>query len=348
MTSTNLTRRTREVTRTRTEAITRNGRTSYVEIPYTVNVPIPPRDWDHIVLTGVTTAAGLVVAGSLAWSTASIGDLLSRAAHPAVAYTAAAVFDLAWITALAAEWLARYNPRKAKLPRIAGYVALVVAMAAICTHGALQDGHGALAVGIIGALVSALAKGMWTLVLSHHAQPLDVVSQQWVDQQRAEAGAEEALAAFDLKLARVRGKVADYQAAYAIDTGPQPDPDKPSGQPAPVSGEIEAAVRTAIATMPGATAEEISEALAGARFEVSPAAVRAVSGQQDTSSGTVSHIAPHTPGESIADTVRRAVRAGLDNPEHILAAVRRVHGHGVLEATVTRTLTRVRPPRATG
>jgi hypothetical protein len=208
-------RRARKVTRTREVPHTVNGVTAMVTQKYTTHIPLPPRDWDRIVRGGVTGATTATVAGSIAWSTASIGDLLATAVHPAIAYGAAGAFDLAWITCMALEWLARYDRRKARAPMIAGYVALGAAMAAIGTHGFLLGGATGKAVGIIGALVSALAKGMWTMTMRHHSVELDDRSQQWVEQRLATAHARLATAAVERELARVEGATADYRAAYA-------------------------------------------------------------------------------------------------------------------------------------
>lgn len=216
-------RRTRKVNGTRTVPHTVNGVTEYVQVPYTTHVPVPPRDWDLIVRGGVTAATVLTVAGSIAWSTASIGDLLARSVDPAIAYGAAAVFDLGWITCMANEWLARYDRAKAKLPRATGHIALVVAMAAVFAHGWLQGGHGAIAVGIIGALVSALAKGMWAITMRQHSVELDDRSQQWIERRLADAHARLATAAVERELARVEGATADYRAAYAPSIEPGRD-----------------------------------------------------------------------------------------------------------------------------
>lgn len=336
-------RRTREVTRSRLVPETHDGHTEMVEEFYTEHIPVPPRDWDRAVLRGVAVGTGLILALAVAWSTASIGALLALSGIAAViAYGVAAVFDLAWIIFMGLEWLARYEPAKAETPRRAGYAALAVAMVAVCTHGCLTGGRPGIAVGIIGSVVSAIAKGVWSLAIRHTAKPLTPLAQQWVNRQMSDAGAQLAMAAVRRQLARARAELADHHAAYALETGHGPGPDKPSGQrPDTVPDDVRNAVLVALATMSGATPEEISNALAGAGFDASPDTVRSVSGQQDTSSGTVLHIAPHTVGESIADTVRRAVRSGLDKPDMVLAAVRRVHGHDVKPDTVAKTLKRI-------
>ena len=51
--------KTRPVQRTRLVPHTVNGKTEMVLDRYTVDLPVPPRDWDHTVLTAVT-ATGLV------------------------------------------------------------------------------------------------------------------------------------------------------------------------------------------------------------------------------------------------------------------------------------------------
>ncbi|RYJ26454.1 hypothetical protein CU044_3747 [Streptomyces sp. L-9-10] len=213
--------RYRTETRQRTVPHTINGVTLMVEEDYEVRVPIPPRDWDHIVLTAVTALAGLMLAVAVIWSTASIGDLLDRAVPPFAAYGAAVAFDLAWIMCMAIEWLARYDTQRAALPRKAGHVALLIAMAAVAAHGWLEGADGALIVGIVGASVSGLAKAVWTIVLRHHAKPLSVLTQKWVDQARAEAGGRLAMVAVDRELQRAEGSAAAEALALGRPAGLQ-------------------------------------------------------------------------------------------------------------------------------
>jgi hypothetical protein len=196
--------KTRTVRRTRTVPHTIDGITHMVNEEYEVQVPVPPRDWDHIVLTAVTAIAGLLVLVAVVWSTANIGDLLARVTIVAAAYAGAVAFDLAWIMCMAVEWLARYDRRRARMPRIAGHIALAVAMAAVAAHGWLEGHH---AIGVIGAAVSGLVKGLWTVVLGYYAAPLDPRTQAWVEQQLAEAGAQQALIPVQRQLLRSRGAV---------------------------------------------------------------------------------------------------------------------------------------------
>jgi hypothetical protein len=216
--------KTRTVQRTRLVPHTVNGKTEMVLDRYTVDVPVPPRDWDRTVLTAVTAAAGLLVTVAVIWSTASIGDLLARVTVAPAAYAAAVAFDLAWILCMAVEWLSRYDPARAGLPRKMGHGALAIAMVAVGAHGWLA---GQAAIGIIGAVVSGIVKTLWTVVLRHHAKPLDDKTQQWVDKQRAEAGGELAMVAINRELTRARTLVAAEE--QALRTSPDADPDE-SGQ----------------------------------------------------------------------------------------------------------------------
>jgi hypothetical protein len=224
--------KTRRIERTRLVPHTVNGKTEMVLDRYTVDIPIPPRDWDRTVLTAVTAAAGLLVSVTVVWSTASIGDLLARVTIAPAAYAAAVAFDLAWILCMAVEWLSRYDPARASLPRRMGHGALAIAMVAVGAHGWLA---GQVAIGAIGAVVSGIVKTLWTVVLRHHAKPLDNKTQQWVDKQRAEAGGELAMVAINRELTRARSLVAAEE--QALRTGPDADPDESGQDPDAGSGD---------------------------------------------------------------------------------------------------------------
>lgn len=237
-------------TRTRTELVphTIDGKTRMV--PVKVDAPAPPRDWDALVLNGVTGIAALVLTASVVWSTASIGDLLARVVTRPAAYGAAVVFDLVWIACMAVEWLARNDDDRARLPRNAGHAALLVAVLAVGAHGKLE---GYWEIGLIGACVSALAKGLWTVVLRHQTPPLDDRTRAWIKGELAEAGASLALIPVRRQLQRAQALVAAERTAIA---GPDSDPDQsgeseddPGADPEPsASGPmtIKDAVRTAL------------------------------------------------------------------------------------------------------
>lgn len=199
--------------------ITRNGRTHHIP----VERPRPPRDIDRAVLTAVTTATIALVAVSVAWSTASIGDLLQRVTVAPLAYGAASAFDLTWCLAMAVEWLARYDDARARLPRGAGHVSLAIAMGAVGIHGWLA---GDWATAVIGAVISGLAKGGWTLVMHHQAITLDQDTAIWLRAERSARGAARALAAEERADARSAGQLAAIRSGLAL-----PGPDAPDVAP---------------------------------------------------------------------------------------------------------------------
>lgn len=238
--------RYRTETRTRHVLHTIDGHTELVPEQYTVQTPVAPRDWDHIALTAVTASTAALVLVSIVWSTASIGDLLARATAAPVAYGAAGAFDIVWVNCMLLEWLARYDPARARIPRVAGHIALAIAMAAVCAHGRLED---SLTVGVAGAAISALAKGAWTLALRAHARPLDARSQAWLINRQARIGARLALDSQMRQLHRLEARAAigpspdadPAQSGQATD-----DPDDEEQPPATGPMTIADAVRTAL------------------------------------------------------------------------------------------------------
>ncbi|EGJ77710.1 hypothetical protein STTU_4921 [Streptomyces sp. Tu6071] len=228
--------KTRTVPRSRLVPHTVDGKTEMVEAHYDEEVPAPPRDLDHAVLNAVTGGATLLVAISVAWSTVSIGDLLARTVPtPSLGYGAALAFDVAWIMCMALEWLSRYDAARARLYMWAGHAALAVAVAAVVTHGVVED---QVAGGVLAAAVSVLAKATWALVMRQHAKVLDPLTTQWVDKQRAKAGAQLAMVPVRRQLARMQAAVAaetaalDTAQARARDEQAQADadPDRPDDE----------------------------------------------------------------------------------------------------------------------
>ncbi|MFF8656799.1 protein transporter Sec31 [Streptomyces huasconensis] len=198
-------------------------------IPVEVDTSTPPRDWDHLVLNGVTGIAALVLTASVVWSTASIGDLLARVVIKPAAYGGAVVFDLVWIACMAIEWLSRYDAERAALPRRAGHAALGVAMAAVAAHGYIAD---QLVIGVVGAVVSGLAKGLWTVVLAHQTPALDPRTREFLRQELAEAGATMAVIPARRRVQRMQHLAAAERKALADSGSANPDrPDEDTDEP---------------------------------------------------------------------------------------------------------------------
>ncbi|MEU6114902.1 GIY-YIG nuclease family protein [Streptomyces sp. NPDC047117] len=198
--------------RERLVPLTIDGKTHQVPDPYDVQVTVPPRDWDAIVLRAVMAATLLVVLGAVTWSTTGIGGLLDRAAPTWVSYLIAGVFDLAWVVSMAIEWLSRYDRRRARLPKWAGWAALAVSMAAIFVQHWLS---GSVWVGAFGALVSLIAKGMWAVTQHHTAKELDPQTLAWVQAETSEVNARLAMTAVRRQLARSEARIRDEQLALA-------------------------------------------------------------------------------------------------------------------------------------
>ncbi|MEU2111840.1 protein transporter Sec31 [Streptomyces sp. NPDC019507] len=275
--------KTRTVYETRLVPHTVGGRTRLVPEEVAIELPAPPRDWDRTILAGVTGIAVLVLAACVVWSTASVGGLLSRVVVAPAAYGAAIVFDLAWIACMAVEWLARYDPDRARLPRKAGHVALVVAMLAVGADGWLA---GYPQIGIVGAAVSGLAKGLWTVVLRHQTPPLDARTREFLRQELAEAGAALALIPVQRQVQRAHGLVAAERAALpAAPDAPDADPDQ--------------------------------------------------SGHDDDAPDDATE-PPDGPPMTVKDAVRTALDSGLNDPERVLAYVRKRADANAKPATVER------------
>lgn len=210
--------------------VTRNGRTHYVEEP----AKLPPLTPDEIVLRAVGAATAIVVLGALIWSTVSVGAMLDKLAPAWAAYMIAAVFDLTWIVAMATEYILRFEPARQRVPKAIGWIALLISMAAIFTHGALLN---APWIGAFGAIVSALAKGLWWLLMFATSRRLDKDTQAWLTLELGEVHAKRAEQMALAKVERERERYALNQAAdrpqFTVDRAtvqPEPDPVQPTVQ----------------------------------------------------------------------------------------------------------------------
>ncbi|WP_405611312.1 hypothetical protein [Streptomyces sp. NBC_01508] len=335
--------RYRTETRQRSVIHAVNGDPEEIEQDYQVLIPVPPRDWDRIVMTAVTAVAAGLLAIAIVWSVASIGDLLARAVVAPIAYLAASAFALVWVSCMALEWLARYNADRAAGSRNAGNVALVLDMAAVATHGHLED---SLYVGLAGAAVSAVAKYMWSTVMKAQARPLPELTRRWLTKREANITARLALGAQLRTLARVEGQAAVY-APPAIPAGHR---DTTADTPGHDARTVLSAVLAASATMPDATPADIVAQLAAARIITDTDTVQDILDadtdiRPDTtdsrSQPRVRTIAPA--GQSIADTVRTALASGITDKSAVLSYVRKIHGQDVTADTVARTRRRVEP-----
>lgn len=332
--------KTRVETRTRQVPHTIDGITEMVEDEYDVTVPVPPRDWDHIVISGVLTIAAVLVLISVIWSTASIGDFLARAVYAPIAYLGAVAFGLAWISCMALEWHARYDPARARLPRIAGNIALLIEMLAVCAHGRIED---SLEVGVAGAVISAVAKGMWTVTLKYQSRPMSKLTQQWFLKREGEMTAVLALAARQRQLDRTAQHAALLPSLPAVEEADGPAP----AAPGRALGTVRSAVRAVLSTTPDASADDVLDRLDELGIDHDESTVRTLvdnakdSGPDTTdsrSAGDLHPIAP--PGQTITDTIRTALSSGIEDKAAVLSYVQKIHGPDVGRDNVRRIRSR--------
>ncbi|WP_119580468.1 hypothetical protein [Streptomyces europaeiscabiei] len=181
----------RRPTQTITDTV--NGIPVEYDIPDTTPIRKLPFNIDATLRRALFTLAIAMTIGAIIWGTVAIGSMLALLAPAWAAYLVAGVFDAGWAACLIAEWLLRYDSKRAKTPRNAGVALLVVSMAAIITHGALSGSWGWI-VGIVGALVSAAAKGIWAIGMHTIRIKLDPKHEAYLRTLQQRSGTEQALA----------------------------------------------------------------------------------------------------------------------------------------------------------
>jgi hypothetical protein len=181
----------RRPTRTITETI--HGVDVEYDVPDTTPVIRLPFNLDAALRRALFTVAVVMTLGAIVWGTVAIGSMLQLLAPAWAAYLVAGVFDAGWAACLIAEWLLRYDSKRAEIPRNVGVAMLAVSMAAIVTHGALAGPWGWL-VGIVGALVSASAKGVWAIGMHTIRSKIDPKYEAYLRARQQQTGTEQALA----------------------------------------------------------------------------------------------------------------------------------------------------------
>ncbi|MEJ8645276.1 hypothetical protein WKI68_36890 [Streptomyces sp. MS1.HAVA.3] len=101
-----------EETRRRLVDRTIDGTTHQVSEPYSVRVPVLPKDMDAIALKAVVAMVLGLTAVVVVWSTVSIGALLGGG----VGFAVAGLFDVSWGVVLLLEYLARFDPGNGSSP----------------------------------------------------------------------------------------------------------------------------------------------------------------------------------------------------------------------------------------
>ncbi|MFF4900502.1 hypothetical protein [Streptomyces sp. NPDC001068] len=210
--------RYKTVTVERPETTVIDGRPSTRMVRCNVEVALPPRDWDEIIRRGVTGVAVAVTLLAAAGTTASVGGLLSRLLHPAVAYSTGLIFTASWLACLGIEQIERVDAARANRARVAGWVMLLIGMGAVITYGhEMQQ----LPAGVVGSSLDLAAKGLWWLIMGLDRVKLDPGVAHWVAEEEQQMAGRFLLGT---RLARLNRRAAamraagtpEFQAAEAI------------------------------------------------------------------------------------------------------------------------------------
>jgi hypothetical protein len=181
--------RYRKVKRTAWVPVTYKGETKMVKREWTEEVPRLPLNLDRLYVRAAVCVAVLLTGVAVVWSTMAIGRQLGHLVpeHPDVGYLGAASFELPWVTCLAISWVLRNQPDKARPVNIAGWVGLGIVVAAIVLDGYRVD---AIEVGVLGAFVSVVAKGLWWVIIGLFHVELDEDRSGWLNSKRQDLAVE--------------------------------------------------------------------------------------------------------------------------------------------------------------
>lgn len=239
-----------------------HGVTVTYDIPDTTPILRLPFNLDSLLRRALFTLAIGMTIGAIIWGTVAIGSMLTLLAPGWAAYLVAGVFDAGWAACLIAEWILRYDSRRAEAPRNAGVALLAVSMAAIITHGALAGPWGWV-IGIIGALVSAAAKGVWAIGMHTIRIKLDPKYEAYLRARQQKTGTELALALGERDQALTTDRTVRLKLALEDRRGPSrpavdqvldqpqstpvhaPDQEADQSEPAPEPVAVQAAGHTA-------------------------------------------------------------------------------------------------------
>lgn len=193
------------------------------DVPDTTPVIRLPFSVDSVLRRVLFAVAFAMTLGAIVWGTVAIGGMLGVLAPAWAAYLVAGVFDAGWVACLIAEWLLRYDSKRAELPRKVGIAMLAVSVAAIILHGHRDD---ALLVGIVGALVSVAAKGVWAIGMHTIRIKLDPKYEAYLRTLQQQAGTEQALALGERDRLLTENRTVQLRLALEARRGEQPTVDQ--------------------------------------------------------------------------------------------------------------------------
>jgi len=115
---------------------------------------------------------------AVAWTLVAVGGLLDTQAPSWVAYSAGALFDLVWVSAMLHERAHRRSASASRTPTILGWVLLAVSVAAVLVHGLAAT---TIPIAVIGAVIPILGKLTLQMAMSTAAVRITADAQRKVD-----------------------------------------------------------------------------------------------------------------------------------------------------------------------
>jgi hypothetical protein len=119
---------------------------------------------------------------AVAWTLVAVGGLLATQAPTWVAYSAGALFDLVWVSAMLHERAHRRSASVSRTPTILGWLLLAVSVAAVLVHGLAAT---TVPIAVIGAVIPVLGKLTLQMALSTAAVRISDEAQRKVDMVRS-------------------------------------------------------------------------------------------------------------------------------------------------------------------
>lgn len=116
------------------------------------------------------------------WTLVAVGGLLDTQSPTWVAYSAGALFDLVWVSAMLHEQAHRRSASASRTPAILGWLLLAVSVAAVLVHGLLAT---TVIIAVIGAVIPVLGKVTLQMALSTAAVRITDDAQRKVDMVRS-------------------------------------------------------------------------------------------------------------------------------------------------------------------
>ncbi|MET7752581.1 hypothetical protein [Micromonospora sp. NPDC005367] len=119
---------------------------------------------------------------AVVWTLVAVGGLLATQAPTWVAYSAGALFDLVWVSAMLHERAHRRSASVSRTPTLLGWLLLAVSVAAVLVHGLAAT---TVPVAVIGAVIPVLGKLTLQMAMSTAAVRITDDAQRKVDMVRS-------------------------------------------------------------------------------------------------------------------------------------------------------------------